>query len=130
MVQAWGGDRADSIQCFERALTISTELGDQFRVYLIHGCRGQAHLLANDFRLAEDDLRQCLDLASQIGTNFLLGSFRAYLAEVRLCAGDLAATAELCREALQIATETDQPWGRGVAWRAFAKCLLAAARPT
>jgi hypothetical protein len=73
MVQAWGGDRADSIQCFERALTISTELGDQFRVYLIHGCRGQAHLLANDFRLAEDDLRQCLDLASHEKTAEFLG---------------------------------------------------------
>jgi tetratricopeptide (TPR) repeat protein len=129
MIQGWCGDLDVSLECFERALAISTELGDLFRVHMIHGCRGQAHLLANDFRSAEDDLLQCLDLASQIGTNFLLGSFRAYLAEARLHTGELATAAELCREALQIAAETDQPWSLGIAWRVFAKCLLAADLP-
>ena len=130
MIQGWCGDRDDSLLFFERALAISTELGDLFRLYLIHGCRGQGHLLANDFRSAEDDLLQCPNLASQIGTNFLLGSFRAYLAEARLHAGDVAAATELsCREAVQIAAETDQPWSLGIAWRAFAKCVLAADPP-
>jgi class 3 adenylate cyclase/tetratricopeptide (TPR) repeat protein len=129
MVRGWHGDRGDSLQCFERALAISTELNDLFRVYLIHGNRGQAHLLANDFRSAEGDLLLCLNLASEIGTNFLLGSFRAYLAEARLRAGDVAAAAELCREAVQIAIETDQPWSLGIAWRAYAQCLLTADPP-
>ena len=48
-VQGWCGERDDALLCFERALAISTELGDLFRVYVIHGFRGQAHLLARRF---------------------------------------------------------------------------------
>jgi tetratricopeptide (TPR) repeat protein len=129
IVQGWCGDRDDSLPNFERALAISTEVGDLFRVYVVHGFRGQAHLLASDFASAEEDLLQCMDVGSQIGTNFLLGGFRAYLAEVRLHTGNVATATELCREAVQIATETHQPWSLGIAWRVLANCLLAADPP-
>lgn len=124
---AWGLE--SSLPSFERAEAISDELGDRFRLYMIHGWRGQAHVWAKNCETAEADLVRALALANQIGTNFLLGAFTAYLAEVRLHAGDVAQATKLCRDALQVASETHQPWSLGIASRTLATCLLAADPP-
>jgi tetratricopeptide (TPR) repeat protein len=129
LVVGWRGELENSLASFERAEAISDELGDMFRLYMIHGWRGQAHVWAEKRETAEDDLVRARALANQIGTTFLLGAFTAYLAEVRLHTGDVAQATKLCREALQIATETHQPWSLGIASRTLAACLLAADPP-
>ncbi|MGH6920550.1 MAG: adenylate/guanylate cyclase domain-containing protein, partial [Geminicoccaceae bacterium] len=89
--------------------------------------RGEAHLLVEQIEAALADLTQCLALADQIGTTFHRGAFQAFLARIRLLQGDFASALQTGDQALQIATDTAQPWSRSIALRVRAETLLAAA---
>jgi class 3 adenylate cyclase/tetratricopeptide (TPR) repeat protein len=126
VAKGWHGEIDDSVADFEEALACSEKAGDMFRQYLIYGWRGEAHLLVERMEAAEADLTQCLALGDQIGTTFHRGAFQAFLARIRLWQGDLAGALRTGDQALQIATDTAQPWSRSIALRICAETLLAA----
>jgi tetratricopeptide (TPR) repeat protein len=126
VAKGWHGEIDDSVAEFEEALACSEKAGDVFRKYLIYGWRGEAHLLVEQIEAAETDLTQCLALGDQIGTTFHRGAFQAFLARIRLLQGDLASALGTSDQALQIATDTAQPWSRSIALRVCAETLLAA----
>jgi class 3 adenylate cyclase/tetratricopeptide (TPR) repeat protein len=126
VAKGWHGEIDDSVADFEEALASSAKAGDVFRQYLIYGWRGEAHLLVDQVEAAEADLTQCLALGDQIGTTFHRGAFQAFLARIRLLQGDRAGAWRTGDHALQIATETAQPWSRSIALRTCAEILLAA----
>jgi class 3 adenylate cyclase/tetratricopeptide (TPR) repeat protein len=126
VAKGWHGEIDDSVADFEEALACSEKAGDTFRQYLIYGWRGEAHLLVDRIEAAKSDLVQCLALAEQIGTTFHRGAFEAFLARIRLLQGDVAGALRAGDRALQIATDTAQPWSCSIALRVRAETMLAA----
>ena len=84
VVKGWFNHIQDAVPDFEQAQTISEQVGDLFRRYLVHGWRGEAYALYGDFAAAGKELRQCIVLGDQIGTSFHRGAFLAFGAGVRL----------------------------------------------
>ncbi len=125
VAKGWHGELADSVADFEEALACSEKAGDVFRKYLIYGWRGEAHLIADQIDDAATDLNECLALGDQIGTSFHRGAFQAFLSKIQLLQGDLANALKTGDRALQIATDTAQPWSRSIALRICAETLLA-----
>ncbi len=125
VVNGWFGKLNQSSADFEQALGISERTGDVFRRHLVHGWRGEAYLLSDDFIAAERELSQCLALGDQIGTSFHRAAFQAFLARIRLHDGDIDGARRGCEEAIKIATETSQPWSLSIALRIYAETLLA-----
>ena len=125
VAKGWHGEIDDSVADFEEALFCAQQSGDMFRQYLIYGWRGEAHLLVGRVGAAEADLQRCLALGEQIGTTFHRGAFQAFLARIRLLQGDLASALQTSDQALEIATDTAQPWSRSIALRVCAEILLA-----
>ncbi|MFQ5830984.1 MAG: AAA family ATPase, partial [Candidatus Methylomirabilia bacterium] len=123
-VQAWQGEWAPALEDYQKALELAEKGGDVFRTYLIHGNRGLAYLLAGDHKRAGEELSRAIAEAQQLGTRFFLGYYQGYLAEARLSGGDALEALRLSRDALQIATESNQPWSQSVASRALAQALL------
>ncbi|MFQ5897882.1 MAG: AAA family ATPase [Candidatus Methylomirabilia bacterium] len=122
-VEAWRGECGAALRDYQKALELAEQSGDVFRRYLIHGNRGLAYLLAGEYRRAEEELDETVGMARQLGTRFFLGYYEGYLAEARLRRGDAGEAVRLSREALQIATESNQPWSQSVASRALAQAL-------
>lgn len=122
----WIGNMKRCVEDFEHSKNLAEEAGDQFRVYLVHGERGFPYILDGNWLEADKDLSKCVALAAQIGTNFVLGKYQAFLAQVRLHQGRTAEAIDLARGAVQFATEGNQPWPRIVAARTLALVLATA----
>ena len=117
VVKGWFGRIQDAVFDFEQALTISERAGDVFRRYLVHGWRGEAYVLCEDYAAAGKELAKCIGLGDQIGTSFHRGAFLAFVARVRLHEGDLEGARHAVDEAVRVAVETSQPWGHSIALR-------------
>ena len=126
----WTGDMKRCVEDFEHSQKLAEESGDLFRVYLILGERGFPHILDGNWQEANADLTKCVELAAQIGTNFVLGKYQAFLAQVRLHQGRAAEAIDLARGAVKFATEGNQPWPRIVAARTLALVLVMADTPS
>ncbi len=121
VVLGWWGRIEEAEPDFERAIRLSHEANDLFRVYVAHGWRGQALLQAHELAAAEIDLDRCLALADQIGTSFHYGAFKAYKAQLHLIRGEPAL--EECRAA--VAVSEGQPWAQSIALRVLGETLTA-----
>ncbi len=119
----WTGDMKRCLEDFEDGMELAEKSGDQFRVYLILGERGFPHILSDNWQEAEEDLSKCVSLAAKIGTNFVLGKYQAFLAQVRLHQGKHEEALSLASDAVVIATDGRQPWARIVASRTLALVL-------
>ena len=122
VVSGWWGRIDEAEPDFERAIELSYEANDLFRIYVAHGWRGQALLQANELAAAEVDLDRCLSLAEQIGTSFHYGAFKAYRAQLDLIRGNPAL--EDCRAAVAVAE--GQPWAQSIALRVLGETLTSA----
>ena len=121
VAKGWHGEIDDSVADFEEALACSEKAGDVFRKYLIYGWRGEAYLLVDRIEAAEADLT-CMPGAGRPDRHDLhRGAFQAFLARIRLLQGDLASALQIGDQALQIATDTGQPWSRSIALRVCAE---------
>lgn len=120
VVLGWRGRIEEAESDFERAIHLSYEANDLFRVYVAHGWRGQALLQSNELAAAEIDLDRCLTLAGQIGTSFHFGAFKAYRAQLDLVRGKPAL--EECRAAVALAE--GQPWAQSIALRVLGETLI------
>ncbi len=129
VVRGWHGELETGVPEFEEALRLCERAGDVFRQYLIHGWRGQGHLLARQYAAAEADLKRCLELGDQIGTSFHRGAFQAFRAKLRLLDDDVGEALRHSAEALELATETAQAWSRSIALSIHAEALLALRPP-
>ena len=122
VVNGWFGKLQESMPDFEQALSISERTGDVFRRYLVHGWRGEACVISEDYELAEGELAQCIALGDQIGTSFHRGAFQALRAKVLLNKGDAEAARQEVEEALRVAVAA--PWSQSIALRVHAETLL------
>jgi class 3 adenylate cyclase/tetratricopeptide (TPR) repeat protein len=120
VVLGWWGRIEEAEPDFERAIHLSYEANDLFRVYVAHGWRGQALLQSHELAAAEVDLDRCLMLAGQIGTSFHYGAFKAYRAQLDLVRGKPAL--EECRAAVALAE--GQPWAQSIALRVLGETLI------
>ncbi len=120
VVLGWCGRIEEAEPDFERAIDLSHEANDLFRVYVAHGWRGQALLQAHELAAAEVDLDRCLTLADQIGTSFHYGAFKAYRAQLQLIRNEPAL--EDCRTAVAVAE--GQPWAQSIALRVLGETLI------
>ena len=125
VARGWHGDLDEALPHFEQAYAICEKSGDVFRKYLIHGWRGQACLLAGSWEAARRDLDRCLVLGDEIGTAFHRGGFQALRAKLHLLDDDVGAALRDSTEALKVASETGQDWGRSIALQIHAEALLA-----
>ena len=125
VVKGWFGRLPDALADFEQSLAISERAGDVFRRYLVHGWRGEAYVLSDNFAAAEEDLSQCIALGSRIGTLFHRGAFLAFAAKVKLHNEDVEGAQHAAEEAVKIGVETSQPWAQSIASRVLAETLLA-----
>lgn len=126
VVHGWRGDIEASCESFARALELCERSKDVFRQYLVHGWRGQAHLLAGDKAAAKADLVCCVELGTQIGTSFHRGAFQAFLAKILLLDDDVEAASAAIGDALTGAAEPAQAWSRSIALRIKGEVLLRA----
>ena len=120
VVLGWWGRIEEAEPDFERAIELSHEANDLFRIYVAHGWRGQALLQAHELAAAEIDLDRCLTLASEIGTSFHYGAFKAYRSQLDLLRGQPAL--EDCRAAVSVAE--GQPWAQSIALRVLGETLI------
>ena len=127
VVKGWFGRLPEAVADFEQSLAVSERAGDVFRRYLVHGWRGEAYVLSDNFAAAEQELSQCIALGSQIGTSFHRGAFLAFAAKVSLHNGEVEEARRAAEEAVKVAVETSQPWAHSIALRVLAETLLAGA---
>jgi class 3 adenylate cyclase/tetratricopeptide (TPR) repeat protein len=105
---------------FGAARRVAGTAGDQFRVYIVNLLDGWALSKAGDPAAGRALVEQGLRFAEKIGTAFMLGLGKAFLAACAVALGDGAATA-LCRDAL--AEKTSDRFAHAVAYRALAEAL-------
>jgi len=122
------GDWPQAIEDCASARRIAERAGDLFRAYIAEFSEGRAHTLAGDPARGRVLLEESLALAQQIGTKFYLSGLKTALATCLTALGDPAAPA-LCREAIQIAEETDDRFFGALAHRALAEAACLATPP-
>ena len=124
LVECWRGDSETALASFDKALEAARARGDLPRVHALTGFKGYALLGAGREEEAVAALRLALDLGGKIDTALFAALFQAWLAEASVgLIGDEEAL-RLGREALDRASQSNQPWARSVALRALARVLV------
>ena len=119
----------DAIAQYDAARRIAHDAGDIFREYLVLCQEGRAHAMTGDLARGAATLREAIALAERLGTTFVLGWPKAYLAQCLLDQGDADAARALAEEALAWAEKADDKYAQFNAQRALAGALAAQSTP-
>ena len=120
---AWQGNASGALALLERATEIAQRRGDIFRLYALQVNRGFVLLGSGQTGAADAALDDAKELAARLGTRYLLPYLLSWSAEAALDLGDEDKALSLCREALVMSGECNQPWARSLAHRALARIL-------
>jgi tetratricopeptide (TPR) repeat protein len=111
------GDFAQAVARYVEALSIQRELGDHDMEALSMSNLGGAHVGLGDYAAALGYLLPALDAFGRSGAAESLSETYRFLAEARLGLGDAHAAVADAWQALQTATEANNPEQTGHAWR-------------
>ncbi|MEP0960903.1 MAG: adenylate/guanylate cyclase domain-containing protein [Roseobacter sp.] len=125
LVNGWFGKLENATPDFEQGLYVCEKSDDIFRKYLTLGWRGEACLLAGEIVAARNNLEQCLELGSTLGTSFHRGAFEAFLAKALLSQGEIDKAMGLSETAIVTATKSGETWPRSIALRVSTEVLIA-----
>ena len=129
VVNGWFGRLSDATPDFEQSLYVCERSGDVFRKYLTLGWHGEACLVAGEIIAARNNLEQCLELGSTLGTSFHRGAFEAFLAKAMLCQGEPEKALVHSEAAVATATESGETWPRSIALRVSTEVQIACSTP-
>ncbi len=115
------GAWTQAIADYQHAREIAQQSGDQFRVYTVNFWAGLTHTKAGDLDRGRELLEEGLAFATRIGTKFDLPHGKANLAACLLAQGHTAAVPTLCREAIDLASETGDQFFKALAYRTLAE---------
>ncbi|HTT38164.1 MAG TPA: adenylate/guanylate cyclase domain-containing protein [Burkholderiales bacterium] len=106
---------------YATALKIAEAAGDMFRVYIVKFMQGRAHYMDGDLTRARSLVEDSIALASRIGTTFLLGQAKCFLAAC--CFGQAGAedARSLCAEALSLAEKAGDKFTEALVLRTLAE---------
>ncbi len=123
LVLLWSGRSHLALGSIDAALRAAQNRGDLLRGYTLRGLRGAALLAEGRHDEAWSALKQANARARDLGTQFLLPFFTAWMAETVCSSGRYGETQPVCEEALRFAQESNQPWAASIAGRALARSL-------
>ncbi|WP_227268562.1 ATP-binding protein [Roseobacter weihaiensis] len=129
VVNGWFGRLTEATPDFEQGLYVCEKSGDVFRKYLTLGWRGEACLVAGELVSARNNLEQCLELGTTLGTSFHRGAFEAFLAKALLSQGESDKAMRLSEAAIITATESGETWPRSIALRVATEVQIGCATP-
>ncbi|MFK7761729.1 MAG: adenylate/guanylate cyclase domain-containing protein [Roseobacter sp.] len=129
LVNGWFGKLSKAKPDFEQGLYVCEQSGDIFRKYLTLGWHGESCLVAGEIMEARNNLEQCLELGTQLGTAFHRGAFEAFLAKALLSQGETEAAMRLSDSSIVTATESGETWPRSIALRVAAEVQIAGPTP-
>jgi predicted ATPase len=129
LVLGWHGELDASVHAFALASGHASDAGDAFRLYLIHGWRGEVRYLCGDFEGARADLLQCQERAAELGSNYHLPAFKSFMAAILAADGDHAESLSMAEQCVNEARANAQAWPLSIALRSLASVLLDIGRP-
>jgi predicted ATPase/class 3 adenylate cyclase len=112
-----------AIADYATAQKMAEKAGDMFRVYLAKSMEGRAYQMAGDLPRGRKLIEDGISLAKQIGTTFLLGQAKTYLAACCLAEGGVEEAKSLCAEAIGLAEKAGDKFTEALALRALADGL-------
>ncbi len=118
------GEWSQAITDFEEARRIADRTGDLFRVYMTKLWEGWACTRAGNPGRGRILLEEGLTLSAQIGTRMQHSYAKANLAAALVAMGELEAVVPLCQEAIRLAEEAGDQFGKGLAHRTLAEALF------
>jgi class 3 adenylate cyclase/tetratricopeptide (TPR) repeat protein len=117
------GDWVQALADYGEARRLAEPAGDIFRVYLVKCLEGRAYMMAGYPGLGRVMLEDCIALADQLQTTFVLAWPKAYLAACLLTFGEYDTARSLCHEAIQQAETAEDKYGQFMAYRTLAETL-------
>ena len=123
------GDWGAAIADYTVAQKIAEGAGDMFRVYLVKFMEGRARHMIGELESGRALIEEALALATKIGTTFIVGQARSYLASCRLASGEIADALPLCTESVDVARKTGDKFTEAIALRMQAETLARADAP-
>jgi class 3 adenylate cyclase/tetratricopeptide (TPR) repeat protein len=116
----WSAALAD----YAAAESVANRAGDAFRVYLVKLMEGRARAMAGDPATGRRALEESVALSESLGTTFLLGQAKSFLATCLLAQGDDPREAEtLCGVAVGLARRAGDRFTEALALRTQAECM-------
>jgi class 3 adenylate cyclase/tetratricopeptide (TPR) repeat protein len=123
------GDWDAALAEYAAARRIAREAGDSFREYLILCQEGRAFAMTGALDRATGALREAIDRAGRLGTAFVIGWPKSYLAQCLLDQGDAEGARALAEEAAAWAEKAGDKYAQFMAYRALAAALAALGPP-
>jgi len=122
------GEYERAIPLYEEALTILNQVSDSHMVMATLVNLGAARVGAGDYRAAEEDLRQVLELCTD--SDWMgLSLTHSWLAEALLGIGEVEEAAVEAQRALEQARVSGRVEDLGVAWRMVGECAWKTSKP-
>lgn len=115
----------DAIDCFQRDLEISTDIGDVRGVTRMHADLGQAYIGLENFAAARDELSQCLALANANGLTDLAFFARKDLVLLLASRGDFKEAQAEFEKAASLLPKDGEPYLSHLLTAAEGELLLA-----
>ena len=103
--------------------------GDMFRIYIVKFMEGRALHMTGESLAGQRYIEDSIALAGRIGTTFLLGQAKSFLAACCVGAGDGARVRTLCTEAIDLAGKAGDKFTEALARRAHAEALCRYGEP-
>lgn len=122
------GDTKTAVRYYQEALAIARENGERVLQIVYQSNLGGLRLKLGDFAAAENDLRQSIEMAGDVGHFTTSETFR-FLAEVLLGQNKTAEALETAQKALALAQETENQEHLGNAWRVLGVITATLAKP-
>jgi class 3 adenylate cyclase/tetratricopeptide (TPR) repeat protein len=123
------GNWSAALTEYAAARRIAREAGDVFREYLILCQEGRALAMTGELARGAAALREAIERAGNLGTSFVLGWPKAYLAQCLLDQGDPAGARALAEEAAAWAEKAGDKYAQFMAYRALAAALASLPSP-
>jgi class 3 adenylate cyclase/tetratricopeptide (TPR) repeat protein len=115
------GEWHEAITDFEEARRIGERTGDMFRVYMTKIWEGPARIRVGAPSRGRILLEEGSALSAQIGTKMQASHVKANLAASLIALGEFDGVPGLCEEAIRLAEETQDIWGKALAYRTLAE---------
>ncbi|MDX1376562.1 MAG: hypothetical protein R3357_13415 [Burkholderiales bacterium] len=114
-----------AIADYATAQGIAGPAGDTLRLYLAKFMEGRALQMAGDHARSRSTLHESISLATSIGTNFLLGQAKTFLAVSNLAEGDVEQARVVCDDAIALAVKAGDKFTEALALHALSEVLRA-----
>ena len=115
----WDAAIADYVS----AQKVAGAVGDQFRFYIAKFMEGRAQCMTGDLAAGRKLLEEGIAVAKQLGTTFLLGQAKSFLAACGLEDRPFEELRPLCAEAIDLARKAGDQFTEALALRVLAEVL-------